>query len=70
MMLVSQVALGTTLDVYKHQRDLTEPPSGYNSVHGVAATEGVESEFQVSRFLCCTDGQGNVIKFMTVRKLS
>uniref|UniRef100_A0A8W8JII7 Poly [ADP-ribose] polymerase n=1 Tax=Magallana gigas TaxID=29159 RepID=A0A8W8JII7_MAGGI len=51
MMLVSQVALGTTLDVYKHQRDLTEPPSGYHSVHGVAATEGVESEFQDDEFV-------------------
>uniref|UniRef100_K1PUC2 Poly [ADP-ribose] polymerase 4 n=1 Tax=Magallana gigas TaxID=29159 RepID=K1PUC2_MAGGI len=51
MMLVSQVALGTTLDVYKHQRDLTAPPSGYNSVHGVAATEGVESEFQDDEFV-------------------
>lgn len=50
MMLVSQVALGTTLDVHKHQWDLTAPPSGYHSVHGVAATEGVESDFQVSRF--------------------
>lgn len=47
MMLVNQVALGNSLDVYKHQRDLTTPPSGYDSVHGVASGEGVESEFKV-----------------------
>lgn len=49
MMLVNQVALGNSLDVYKHQRDLTTPPSGYDSVHGVASGEGMESDFKVRK---------------------
>uniref|UniRef100_A0A8B8A9B9 Poly [ADP-ribose] polymerase n=1 Tax=Crassostrea virginica TaxID=6565 RepID=A0A8B8A9B9_CRAVI len=57
MMLVNQVALGNSLDVYKHQRDLTMPPSGYDSVHGVASGEGVESEFKDDEYVVYSTDQ-------------
>ncbi|XP_078337991.1 uncharacterized protein LOC111100311 isoform X3 [Crassostrea virginica] len=57
MMLVNQVALGNSLDVYKHQRDLTTPPSGYDSVHGVASGEGVESDFKDDEYVVYSTDQ-------------
>ena len=47
-MLVSQVALGNTLHVTEHDLDLTSPPQGYNSVHGMKAAGDVQSQFKVS----------------------
>ena len=46
-MLVSQVALGNTLHVTEHDLDLTSPPPGYDSVHGVKAAADVHSQFKV-----------------------
>ena len=47
-MLVSQVALGNTLHVTEHDLDLTSPPPGYDSVHGVKAATDVQSQFKVN----------------------
>ncbi|XP_056015621.1 uncharacterized protein LOC125677683 isoform X3 [Ostrea edulis] len=57
MMLVSQVALGNTLDVFSHQKDLTAPPSGYDSVHGVAASRDVKSDFQDDEYVVYSTDQ-------------
>ncbi|XP_061177422.1 LOW QUALITY PROTEIN: protein mono-ADP-ribosyltransferase PARP4-like [Saccostrea echinata] len=57
MMLVNLVALGNTMDVYTYQRDLTAPPSGYDSVHGVAASEGVESDFKDDEYVVYNTNQ-------------
>ncbi|XP_034549454.1 protein mono-ADP-ribosyltransferase PARP4 isoform X3 [Notolabrus celidotus] len=45
LMLVCDVALGNTKDVYKRHLTLTEAPEGYNSVHGVRLSRGNGSNF-------------------------
>ncbi|XP_035659528.1 protein mono-ADP-ribosyltransferase PARP4-like [Branchiostoma floridae] len=50
-MVVSEVALGKCKDVYKHDTSLTQPPQGYNSVHGVKGTEEITSEFKDDEYV-------------------
>jgi poly [ADP-ribose] polymerase len=44
-MLVCRVALGDIKDYTKVTYGLTEPPSGYNSVHGVRSTPSNPTDF-------------------------
>ena len=46
-MLINEVALGDTYDVYQHQTSLTKPPDGFDSVHGVRNQDGNDSQFEV-----------------------
>ncbi|XP_078585828.1 protein mono-ADP-ribosyltransferase PARP4-like [Branchiostoma floridae x Branchiostoma japonicum] len=50
-MVVSEVALGKCKDVYKHDTSLTQPPQGYNSVHGVKGTDEITSEFKDDEYV-------------------
>ena len=46
-MVVAKVALGKIKQIFKHDMTLEAPPEGYNSTHGVAKQDGVQSEFTV-----------------------
>ncbi|KAI0229496.1 Protein mono-ADP-ribosyltransferase PARP4 [Lamellibrachia satsuma] len=46
MLLINEVSLGKCADCYKFDTELTAPPSGYSSVHGVRKTESIQSDFQ------------------------
>ncbi|ELR19183.1 ubiquitin domain containing protein [Acanthamoeba castellanii str. Neff] len=45
MMLVCNVALGKSADITKIDTTITEPPKGYDSVHGVRSTESQQTDF-------------------------
>ena len=49
LLLINEVSLGKCTDLYKFDTDLTAPPDGYNSTHGVRKTEGIQSDFQVKK---------------------
>ena len=49
MLLINEVSLGKCADCYKFDTELTAPPSGYSSVHGVRKTESIQSDFQVNQ---------------------
>lgn len=61
LMLVNEVGLGRCLDLFEYRTELDAPPEGYDSVHGVKATDDVRSDFKVtperllveSYLLCC-----------------
>ena len=46
-LIVSDVALGNVLTTTKHQLGFTEPPPGYDSVHGVSRDIDSQSQFEV-----------------------
>ncbi|CAH1248284.1 PARP4 [Branchiostoma lanceolatum] len=50
-MVVSKVALGKCTDVYKQDSSLTQPPQGFNSVHGVKGTDEMPSEFKDDEYV-------------------
>ncbi|XP_063953943.1 protein mono-ADP-ribosyltransferase PARP4-like [Lytechinus pictus] len=50
MMLVLKVAMGATQDYYEFNTKLKQAPDGFNSTHGVRASEGRPSEFKVGVF--------------------
>ncbi|XP_078664712.1 uncharacterized protein LOC144907477 isoform X2 [Branchiostoma floridae x Branchiostoma belcheri] len=50
-MVVSEVALGKCKDVYQQNTSLTQPPQGYNSVHGVKNTDDIPSEFKDDEYV-------------------
>lgn len=47
LLLVCDVALGVSKDLYKRDQTLTEAPEGYHSVHGVRRTNKTTSDFEV-----------------------
>jgi hypothetical protein len=49
MMLVTEVALGKCCDYVTMDTTLTQPPEGYDSVHGVGRKHDSSSAFQVIR---------------------
>ena len=49
LLLINEVSLGKCADLYKFDTELTAPPVGYNSTHGVRKSEIVQSDFQVSK---------------------
>jgi len=51
IMLVNEVALGKCKEYHQYDKTLVSPPEGYDSVHGVAKTNTVYSDFTVSIFV-------------------
>lgn len=49
--LVSEVALGNVYNTKKFQTSLTNPPDGFDSVHGVKTSETEVSDFQDDEFV-------------------
>ena len=47
LLLICEVALGECCDLTSIHRDLTAPPSGYHSCHGVKLTEDTLTDFVV-----------------------
>ncbi|XP_044144395.1 protein mono-ADP-ribosyltransferase PARP4 [Bufo gargarizans] len=45
LLVVCDVALGKSTDVFRRDYTITEPPSGFHSVHGVQWKDGVNSDF-------------------------
>ena len=48
-MLINEVALGQCCDFTTTDTSLTQPPDGYDSVHGVGKKHNNSSEFEVCR---------------------
>ncbi len=46
-MVVAKVALGKIKKYYEHDMTTEKAPEGYNSTHGVANSNDVESQFEV-----------------------
>ncbi|XP_041460179.1 LOW QUALITY PROTEIN: protein mono-ADP-ribosyltransferase PARP4-like [Lytechinus variegatus] len=51
MILVLKVALGATEDYYEFNTKLQQAPDGFNSTHGVRASDGRPSEFTEDEFV-------------------
>jgi hypothetical protein len=51
LMLLNNVALGNVKDYTKVMFGLTEPPHGFQSVHGVRATDSIESDFKDDEYV-------------------
>ncbi|XP_010284016.1 PREDICTED: poly [ADP-ribose] polymerase 4-like, partial [Phaethon lepturus] len=51
LLAVCDVALGSCLDLYERDYSLNNPPSGYDSVHGVRKTADVSSDFEDDEFI-------------------
>ncbi|XP_078001506.1 protein mono-ADP-ribosyltransferase PARP4-like isoform X2 [Glandiceps talaboti] len=60
LMLVNEVALGQCLDVYKYNTEMTGPPNGYHSVHGVRKTEQQPSDFKDDEFVVYNTNQQRI----------
>uniref|UniRef100_A0A5F8GTN8 Poly [ADP-ribose] polymerase n=1 Tax=Monodelphis domestica TaxID=13616 RepID=A0A5F8GTN8_MONDO len=50
-LVVCDVALGSCMNMHKKDFSLTEPPPGYDSVHGIQKTEHVISDFEDDEFV-------------------
>uniref|UniRef100_A0A8C5LYB7 Poly [ADP-ribose] polymerase n=1 Tax=Leptobrachium leishanense TaxID=445787 RepID=A0A8C5LYB7_9ANUR len=59
LLVVCDVALGKSREVYKKDYTITEPPGGFHSVHGVRRAHGIESDFEDDEFVVY---KGNQIK--------
>ncbi|KAL4233481.1 Protein mono-ADP-ribosyltransferase parp4 [Mactra antiquata] len=67
-MLVCDVALGRQKEMYERDYDLTSPPEGYDSVHGVKTTEHTKSAFKDDEFVVYSTRQQRIkylIEFTT-----
>lgn len=53
LLLVNEVALGRCYDYTAIDTTLTEPPEGYNSVHGVGKKNDNSSHFEVCQTWIC-----------------
>ncbi|XP_043987599.1 protein mono-ADP-ribosyltransferase PARP4-like isoform X3 [Gambusia affinis] len=51
LLLVCDVALGVSKDLYKRDQTLTEAPEGYHSVHGVRQTNKTTSDFEDDEYV-------------------
>ncbi|XP_035182570.1 protein mono-ADP-ribosyltransferase PARP4 [Oxyura jamaicensis] len=66
LLAVCDVALGSCLDLYERDFSLNDPPSGYNSVHGVRQTADITSDFEDDEFVVYKTSQVKiryVVKF-------
>ncbi|XP_072467757.1 protein mono-ADP-ribosyltransferase PARP4 isoform X2 [Notamacropus eugenii] len=50
-LVICDVALGSCMNLHKRDFSLTEPPPGYDSVHGIRRTEHIISDFQDDEFV-------------------
>uniref|UniRef100_G3VDU7 Poly [ADP-ribose] polymerase n=1 Tax=Sarcophilus harrisii TaxID=9305 RepID=G3VDU7_SARHA len=50
-LVVCDVALGCCINLLKRDSSLTEPPPGYDSVHGIRRTEQIISDFEDDEFV-------------------
>ncbi|XP_043851171.1 protein mono-ADP-ribosyltransferase PARP4 [Dromiciops gliroides] len=50
-LVVCDVALGSCMNLHKRNLSLTEPPQGYDSVHGIRRTEHIISDFEDDEFV-------------------
>ncbi|XP_044524909.1 protein mono-ADP-ribosyltransferase PARP4 [Gracilinanus agilis] len=50
-LVVCDVALGSCMNMHKKDFSLTEPPPGYDSVHGIQKTEHIISDFEDDEFV-------------------
>ncbi|KAL3871218.1 hypothetical protein ACJMK2_039226 [Sinanodonta woodiana] len=60
LMLINEVALGSCFGTTKHNKSLTEPPEGYQSVHGIKATENCPSDFKVDEYVVYNTNQQRI----------
>ncbi|XP_016059049.1 PREDICTED: poly [ADP-ribose] polymerase 4 [Miniopterus natalensis] len=66
LMVICDVALGKCMDLHKKDFSLTEAPPGYDSVHGVAETATVTTDFEDDEFVVYKTSQVKmkyIIKF-------
>ncbi|XP_041438609.1 protein mono-ADP-ribosyltransferase PARP4 isoform X3 [Xenopus laevis] len=69
-LLVCDVALGNSKDLYKRDFSLTEAPSGFDSVHGVRQVPGRKSDFEDDEFVVYSKDQVKmkyVVQFCTAK---
>lgn len=62
LMLVNRVALGNVKDYTKVMFGLTEPPAGYHSVHGVADSATVKSDFKDDEYVIFNPNQQQQVR--------
>ncbi|KAL9969636.1 hypothetical protein ACROYT_G021872 [Oculina patagonica] len=60
LMLVNEVALGNVKEFRKFSMDLTSPPSGYDSCHGLMSTEDAPSDFKDDEFAIYNGNQQKI----------
>jgi poly [ADP-ribose] polymerase 2/3/4 len=60
LVALCDVALGNVKQVYKHDTNLTEPPSGYQSVNGVKNDGTNESEFNDNEYVIYNANQQRI----------
>lgn len=68
-MLLNYVALGSPKQYQTVQFGLSEPPSGYHSVHGVRSTDSAKTDFRDDEFVIFNTNQqkqGFLLEFETV----
>jgi len=63
LMLVNRVALGNVKDYTKVMFGLTEPPVGFDSVHGVRAVAGVTSDFKDDEYVVFNTNQQQQVRY-------
>ncbi|XP_074159822.1 protein mono-ADP-ribosyltransferase PARP4 isoform X2 [Sminthopsis crassicaudata] len=56
-LVVCDVALGCCMNLLKRDFSLTEPPPGYDSVHGIRRTEQIISDFEDDEFVVYNTSQ-------------
>uniref|UniRef100_A0A8C5P9G8 Poly [ADP-ribose] polymerase n=1 Tax=Leptobrachium leishanense TaxID=445787 RepID=A0A8C5P9G8_9ANUR len=72
LLVVCDVALGKSREVYKKDYTITEPPGGFHSVHGVRRAHGIESDFEDDEFVVYKRNQikmAYAVQFRTSRDI-
>ena len=57
---MNEVALGKCKDFYEYDKTLREPPSGFNSTHGVRNTDKEISQFKDDEFVVYDSAQQRI----------
>ncbi|XP_032423848.1 protein mono-ADP-ribosyltransferase PARP4-like [Xiphophorus hellerii] len=68
LLLVCDVALGVSKDLYKRDQTLTEAPEGYHSVHGVRRTNKTTSDFEDDEYVVYSIDQVKIKYVVQFRK--
>ncbi|XP_032423850.1 protein mono-ADP-ribosyltransferase PARP4 isoform X2 [Xiphophorus hellerii] len=68
LLLVCDVALGVSKDLYKRDQTLTKAPEGYHSVHGVRRTKKTTSDFEDDEYVVYSIDQVKIKYVVQFRK--
>ncbi|KAK3773376.1 hypothetical protein RRG08_023253 [Elysia crispata] len=69
LLLINEVALGTTKDYIEHDKTLMSAPNGYDSTHGVGRDQDNKSQFEVHEYVVYKTNQQRIrylVEFATV----